>query len=96
MQHTQSAAHSSSHFDPQIQERLEVARRIFKKIDKDHCGYLTANEIPDLLRETYRNMGVSYEPTGEDVRVWMKMTDSDGDGKVTLQDYEQLVLRSLK
>ena len=33
-------------------------------------------------------MGVSYEPTSEDVRVWMKMTDSDGDGKVTLQDYE--------
>jgi Ca2+-binding EF-hand superfamily protein len=26
-------------------ERLEVARRIFKKIDADGSGYLTENEV---------------------------------------------------
>ena len=40
-------------------------------------------------------MGMKYEPTKEDVVIWIEMTDTDGDGKVTLDDYEQLVLRSL-
>jgi hypothetical protein len=30
------------------------------------------------------------------VTIWIEMTDSDGDGQVTLEDYEQLVLKSLK
>lgn len=34
-------------------------------------------------------MGMNdYEPTKEDVVIWIQMTDSDGDGKVTLEDYE--------
>ena len=37
-----------------------------------------------------------YEPTADDVQSWILMTDSDGDGKVTLQDYENLVLKSLQ
>lgn len=41
-------------------------------------------------------MGINYEPTHEDVQQWIQMTDSDGDGRVTLQDYENLVMRSLK
>ncbi len=39
---------------------------------------------------------MNYEPTQEDVLIWIKMTDSDGDGRVTLEDYENLVLKSLK
>jgi hypothetical protein len=33
-------------------------------------------------------MGMKYEPTAEDVQMWIEMTDSDGDGKVILEDYE--------
>lgn len=78
-------------------ERLEVARRIFKMVDKDGSGFLTEEEVfhniiyiqvPELLRETYKHMGMEYEPTKEDVTIWIQMTDSDDDGKVTLEDYE--------
>lgn len=41
-------------------------------------------------------IGMKYEPTVDDVRSWIHMTDSDGDGKVTLEDYENLVLKSLQ
>ena len=41
-------------------------------------------------------MGMNYEPTQDDVSTWIRMTDSDGDGRVTLEDYESLVLRNLK
>lgn len=41
-------------------------------------------------------MGMSIEPTQEDVELWMEMADEDRDGKVYLKDYEALVIRSLK
>lgn len=41
-------------------------------------------------------MGLSYEPTREDIDSWMAMTDLDGDGKVNLEDYERLIINSLE
>jgi Ca2+-binding EF-hand superfamily protein len=75
---------------------LDVARRLFEQFDTDKSGYLTEPEIPNLLKETYRQMGMTFNPSTEDVKSWMKMTDLDGDGKVTLEDYENLIIRSLE
>ena len=33
-------------------------------------------------------MGMDYTASDEDVTMWIEMTDSDGDGQVTLEDYE--------
>lgn len=41
-------------------------------------------------------MGLSKVPTYEDVKIWMHMTDTNKDGKVSLSEYEDLVIRSLK
>ena len=41
-----------------------MAQRLFKLFDKDHSGYLTEDEIPHILEETYREMGqLNYKPT---------------------------------
>lgn len=32
-----------------VEERLGVARRVFKKIDTDNSGYITEDEVPKLL-----------------------------------------------
>ena len=67
-----------------VRERLQVARRLFEKFDRDRSGYLSENEIPELLKETYNLLGMTYNPTQEDIDSWMAMTDLDGDGKVNL------------
>lgn len=64
--------------------------------DKDENGYLTESEIPLIIQETYKEMGKNYQPSREDVKSYMKMVDSDGDGKITLAEFEEIILRSLK
>ncbi|CAK86996.1 unnamed protein product (macronuclear) [Paramecium tetraurelia] len=72
----------------------DVSSSLWTKMDQD---FLTEEEVPELLKETYKHMGMNdYQPTKEDVTIWIQMTDTDGDGKVTLEDYEQLVLDSLR
>lgn len=41
-------------------------------------------------------MGINYHPTKDDVKAWMRMTDTNNDGKVSLDEYEELVIRSLQ
>ncbi|CAK60611.1 unnamed protein product (macronuclear) [Paramecium tetraurelia] len=83
-------------YTKQVQERLKVARRIFTMIDSDQSGYITETEVPQLLIETYKQMGMTIEPNKEDVDLWMEMADTDQDGKVSLIDYEDLIIRGLK
>ena len=37
-----------------------------------------------------------YRPNQEDVRVWMKLCDGNGDGQVEYEEYEHFVVRSLE
>jgi Ca2+-binding EF-hand superfamily protein len=48
---------------PIARKRLDVARRLFKMFDKDASGYLTEDEIPSIIQETYKEMGQNYQPS---------------------------------
>jgi hypothetical protein len=41
-------------------------------------------------------MNLTYHPTGEDIKIWMEMVDADHDKRVSLPEYEDLILRSLE
>lgn len=76
---------------------MDVARRIFQKIDVDGSGFIEEDEVPELLKLTYKQMGfANYVPSSEDVKSWIKMTDVNDDGKISLDEYEFLVLKSLE
>lgn len=77
-------------------KRIDVARRLFKMFDKDESGHLTEDEIPFIIEETYKEMGQNYKPSRDDVKSYMKLVDTDGDGKISLPEFEEIILRSLK
>lgn len=74
-----------------------MVRRLFKMFDRDNSGYLTEEEIPAMLTETYKEMGqVNYKPSQDDVKSYMRMVDKNSDGKVSLEEFEEIVLLSLQ
>lgn len=77
-------------------KRLDVVRRLFQQFDKDNSGFLTEQEIPLMLQETYKDINQNYKVSQDDVKSYMRMVDKDGDGKVTLQEFEEIVLTSLE
>lgn len=64
--------------------------------DKDNNGFLEENEVPLLLKETYRIIGIHYKPTKEDIKGWMAMTDENKDGQISIEEYERMIIKSLK
>lgn len=41
-------------YSSEVESRLELARRLFRRIDKDSSGFITEDEVPDLIFETYK------------------------------------------
>ena len=82
-------------YNPVVQQQLEHARRIFQRYDEDKSGFIDEHEVAPILRDTYKAMGIDFQPTKSDVESYMKMMDTNRDGKISLDEYEQLVLKSL-
>lgn len=39
---------------------------------------------------------MQYTPSEEDLRAWMEMTDTNGDGLISIEEFEDMVLKSLE
>lgn len=61
-------------YTPMVEERLNVARRLFKQFDVERKGYLTEKQVPNLLSETYKCLGKTFTATKEDVRSWVPLS----------------------
>ena len=84
-------------YNPQVEQRLEVARRLFRMFDRDGSGFLDEEEVPKLMNETYKAMGINnFSPSRDDVKSWLAMGDTNQDGRVSLEEYEVVIIRSLK
>jgi hypothetical protein len=75
---------------------LTATKEIFKAYADSHFT-ITINSVGGLLAETYEVLGrKGYRPSEEDVRVWMRLCDGNGDGHVEYAEYEYFVARSLE
>jgi len=76
--------------------QLDEIKRIFEKFDSDRSGFIDQYELKNLLEETYRILGVQRTITQEDVTSYLNMVDTNRDGKISLPEYETIVIRSLE
>ena len=60
----------------------------FEKVDKDKSGYITPNEVEELLFETY-----GYPALEEEIKMFMEDFDSNHDGKVSLEEFKTALCR---
>ncbi len=49
-----------------------------------------------MMVDTYSAMNVQFQPSQNDINTYMNMVDTNKDGIISLEEYEQLVLNSLK
>ena len=61
---------------------IEEARRLFRKYDSDGSGFLERDEIPKILNDTYRGMGLNIVVNSWDVDSYIKWMDENNDGKL--------------
>ena len=66
-------------------EEFEAA---FKRVDKDSSGYITSNEVEELLYETY-----GYPALEEEIKMFMEDFDSNHDGKISYDEFKDALSR---
>lgn len=79
-----------------VEDELRNAVKLFNKYDRNQSGYLEEHEVPQILIDTYKAMGESYEPSEFDVKNYIKMMDFDGDGRISRYEYEIFLLKALE
>ena len=69
----------------------EEFEEAFKRVDRDNSGFITSNEVEELLYETY-----GYPPLEEEVKMFMEEFDANHDGKVSLEEFKNALHRMRK
>ena len=64
--------------------------------DSDGSGFLEREEIPKILNDTYKGMGLNIVVNPWDVDSYIKWMDENNDGKVSLPEFEKVVTKSLQ
>merc|ERR1712086_837113 len=61
----------------------EEFEEAFKRVDKDNSGFITSNEVEELLYETF-----GYPALEEEIKMFMEGFDTNNDGKVSLEEFK--------
>lgn len=78
-----------------VDAELQHAQKVFEKYDINRDGYLDFDEVTPMLKDTYAVMGNNYQPSSNDTWKYIEMMDTDGDKRISLEEYEVFVLKAL-
>ena len=78
-----------------MENAKNLAKRLFEYYNKDQSGDIMDYEISAMISDVYRAIGKDYTPTDEDIKQYVETVDHDKDGKVTLRDLEQMLIKYL-
>ena len=71
-----------------------VTKQIFDEVDTDRSGSISKNEMQSAMQMFAKEMGID-EPTNEDVNKAMKDFDTDGTGKLSVDEFRAVVVEIL-
>ena len=72
-----------------------VARRIMDTYDRDKNGMIDSIEVVPMIVDAYKSFNRVFSPSRQDIDSYLKILDRNGDGKVTMQDLEELCVKYL-
>jgi Ca2+-binding EF-hand superfamily protein len=72
-----------------------VAKRILDTYDRDCNGVIDSIEVVPMIIDAYKSFNRVFSPSRADIESYIKVLDRNGDGKVTIQDLEDLCVKYL-
>jgi hypothetical protein len=72
-----------------------VARKILETYDRDRNGNVDSIEVVPMIVDAYKSFNRVFSPSRADIESYLKILDRNGDGRVTIQDLEDLCTRYL-
>ncbi|CAK74054.1 unnamed protein product (macronuclear) [Paramecium tetraurelia] len=81
-----------------------VAESAFKQVDKDGSGYLERPELEEVMNNVAADLGVEVSitsitlqpPTSEEIDEVLKELDENGDGKLSIDEFQVLIEQVLE
>jgi Ca2+-binding EF-hand superfamily protein len=72
-----------------------VAKRILDTYDRDSNGVIDSIEVVPMIVDAYKSFNRVFSPSRADIESYLKVLDRNGDGRVTIQDLEELCMKYL-
>lgn len=72
-----------------------VARKILDTYDRDRNGHIDSIEVVPMIVDAYKSFNRMFSPSRADIESYLKVLDRNGDGRVTIQDLEDLCAKYL-
>eukprot|EP00825_Cyclidium_porcatum_P007961 TRINITY_DN1399_c0_g1_i3.p1 TRINITY_DN1399_c0_g1~~TRINITY_DN1399_c0_g1_i3.p1 ORF type:complete len:102 (+),score=35.93 TRINITY_DN1399_c0_g1_i3:235-540(+) len=73
----------------------QITKTAFDAVDNDGSGFLELNELENVMKTVAKDVGAS-EPTTEEVKEIMKELDTNGDQKISLEEFQVLIEQVLE
>jgi len=73
----------------------QVAKRILDTYDRDRNGVIDNIEVVPMIVDAYKSFNRVFSPSRADIESYLKILDRNGDGRVTIQDLEDLCTKYL-
>ena len=77
-------------------ERIEKMRLAFDSFDKDGNGQLDRDEVCDLLKMHFKELGINKKPTQDEIDEFFEKLDEDNSGVVEFEEFKRFMLDNMK
>ena len=73
----------------------QVAKRILDTYDRDRNGVIDSIEVVPMIVDAYKSFNRVFSPSRADIESYLRILDKNGDGRVTIEDLQDLCTKYL-